>query len=129
MWLLSSRVTGSMSWNSSSIPIVNFSAMGLTARIVPACTRRARGARACGRGRRAALAALAVLSCAAPAAPGEGGSAPRGPIELRDEWLLCQMRLTLPALAPDPLPSGRSRLRLAFDWGNDFGCSQDVRGE
>jgi hypothetical protein len=115
-----------MSWNSSSIPIVNFSAMGLTARIVPACTRRARGS---GRGGRAALAALAVLSCAAPAAPGEGSSAPRGPIELRDEWLLCQMRLTLPALAPDTLPSGRSRLRLTFDWGNDFGWSQDVRGE
>lgn len=39
------------------------------------------------------------------------------------------MRLTLPALAPDALPAGRSRFRVSFDWGNDFGWNQSIRGE
>lgn len=103
----------------------------MIARIVPARTRlnACGAARGGGLGLRRAVAALALLPVAVAAAAGEGVSAPRGPIELRDEWLLCQMRLTLPALSPDALPAGRSRLRLSFDWGNDFGWSQDVRGE
>jgi hypothetical protein len=113
-----------MSWNSSSIPIVNFSAMALIALIVAARRRVARAF-----GRRAALASAAALGCAAAASAGEGAPARRGPIELRDEWLLCQMRLTLPALAPDALPAGRSRFRASFDWGNDFGWNQSIRGE
>jgi hypothetical protein len=67
--------------------------------------------------------------CAALASAGEGAAARRGPFELRDEWLLCQMRLTLPALAPEALPAGRSAFRLSFDWGNDFGWNQSIRGE
>jgi hypothetical protein len=45
----------------------------------------------------------------------------RGPIESRDEFLLAQPRLTLPALSPDVLPRGRTLLRVHGDWGNDFG--------
>lgn len=43
---------------------------------------------------------------------------------MRDEWLLAQPRLTLPATSPDPLAPGETRVRLDLDWGNDFG----VRG-
>jgi hypothetical protein len=53
----------------------------------------------------------------------------RGPIELREEWLLSQTRLTLPAQSPDVLPRGATRLRLQLDWGNDFGWLQDEPGE
>ena len=53
----------------------------------------------------------------------------RGPIEWREEWLLAQPRLTLPAAGPDLLSPGENRLRLDFDWGNDFGWNQDVVGE
>ena len=109
MWLFSSRVVGSTSWNSSSIPIVNFSGMGVNGRIVA--------------GR--SLPALIAWLLAAPALAQEA----RGPIELREEWLLAQNRLTLPAIAPDVLPAGTARLRLSLDWGNDFGWQQDVRGE
>src|SRR5262245_4229562 len=53
----------------------------------------------------------------------------RGPVESREEWLLLQDRLTLPPISPDPLGRGRTRLRLDFDWGSDFGWSQNVKGE
>jgi hypothetical protein len=45
----------------------------------------------------------------------------RGPIESRDEFLLAQPRLTLPATTPDALGRGRTVVRLGGDWGNDFG--------
>lgn len=53
----------------------------------------------------------------------------RGPIEMRDEWLLAQPRLTLPSTSPDPLACGVSTLRLAVNRGNDFGWTQTRAGE
>jgi hypothetical protein len=44
----------------------------------------------------------------------------RGPFEAREEWLLAQRRLTLPAASADPLPRGSWQLRADLDWGNDF---------
>lgn len=48
----------------------------------------------------------------------------RGPLEIRDPWLLVQPRLTLPAETPDVLACGRWRIRGGLEWGNDFGFSQ-----
>lgn len=45
----------------------------------------------------------------------------RGPLDVREEWLLAQQRLTLPALSPDPLARGATDLRVAVDWGSDWG--------
>jgi hypothetical protein len=49
---------------------------------------------------------------------------PRGPLEIRDEWLLAQPRMTLPAVSPDPIPRGEWRVHLHVDRGNDFGWDQ-----
>lgn len=68
---------------------------------------------------------VAALLAALPA----GAADRRGPIESRDESLLAQPRLTLPATSPDLLPEGGWRVRLDFDWGNDFGWDQDRAGE
>jgi hypothetical protein len=54
---------------------------------------------------------------------------PRGPVEIRDEWMLAQPRLTLPATTPDALGCGATELVLHLDWGNDFGFSQTGPGE
>jgi hypothetical protein len=53
----------------------------------------------------------------------------RGPLETREEWLLAQPHLTLPALSPDPLPEGATRVRLDGDWGSDFGWRWRFPGE
>ena len=53
----------------------------------------------------------------------------RGPLETREEWLLAQPHLTLPALSPDPLPAGTTRLRLDDDWGSDFAWRSRVPGD
>lgn len=53
----------------------------------------------------------------------------RGPVEVRDEFLLAQVRLTLPAVAPDPIPRGAWLLGFHWDWGNDFGFSQTGSAE
>lgn len=53
----------------------------------------------------------------------------RGPIEIRDDWLLAQPRLTLPATTPDPLPCGTWYGRVQLIMGNDFGYSQDGAAE
>src|SRR5712691_993550 len=65
------------------------------------------------------LAALALLA----AAPAGAQTAPtrRGPLPSRDEWLLAQPLLTLPAAAPDPLERRQVEARLDGDWGSDFG--------
>jgi hypothetical protein len=44
----------------------------------------------------------------------------RGPFPSRDEWMLAQPRLTLPATSPDPLARGEYELRADGDWGSDF---------
>jgi hypothetical protein len=64
-----------------------------------------------------------LLSAATARAAEVTGAAParRGPLEIRDEWLLAQPRLTLPALSPDPLPDGETRVGLDLSWGSDFG--------
>ena len=51
------------------------------------------------------------------------------PLEIRDEHVLAQDRLTLPAVTPDPVGRGVTRLRAAFLWGNSFSWTQDVEGE
>jgi hypothetical protein len=53
----------------------------------------------------------------------------RGPVEVRDEWLLAQPHLTLPATSPDPIPCGQWRVRFAVNRGNDFGWTQTRAGE
>jgi hypothetical protein len=63
---------------------------------------------------RAVLAAVFALPALAHA--GER----RGPIESREEWLLGQPLLNLPACSPDPLPAGRTEVRVDADLGNDF---------
>lgn len=63
---------------------------------------------------------LLVLQPAGASSP-PGLRTRRGPIESRDEFLLAQPRLTLPALSPDVLPRGRTLTRVHGDWGNDFG--------
>jgi len=81
----------------------------------------------CGRALSAGL--LAVLAVG----PVEAGESlrpvpvRRGPLEIRDQWLLAQSRLTLPALAPDPLGDGNTRLGVHLAWGSDFGWSPGPR--
>jgi hypothetical protein len=83
----------------------------------------------------AGLLLLGTLAASAHSpAPGAGPAGParlrRGPLESRDEFLLAQARLTLPAAAPDARPRGHTRVRVAGDWGNDFGLELGrVNGE
>lgn len=53
----------------------------------------------------------------------------RGPVEIRDEFMPAQVRLTLPSVAPDALGQGRWLVRLHLDLGNDFGYSQTGAAE
>jgi hypothetical protein len=53
----------------------------------------------------------------------------RGPVELRDEWMLTQPHLSLPSTTPDPLPCGQWTVRMAANRGNDFGWTQTRAGE
>jgi hypothetical protein len=53
----------------------------------------------------------------------------RGPSEIRDEHLLAQPRLTLPAIAPVTAPAGRWTIRIASLWSSSFGWSQNLSGE
>jgi uncharacterized protein DUF3187 len=78
----------------------------------------------------AVIVCLATVAAPAPAAAQEPGPGPaRGPFEGREEWLLAQNRLSLPATTPDALARGETRLRVDVDWGNDFGWSQEHAGE
>ena len=71
-------------------------------------------ARRCGRlaGWTVAVALAPVVARAQPAR--------RGPLEVREEFLLAQPRLTLPSVSPDPLAPGETRVALGLDWGTDF---------
>jgi hypothetical protein len=53
----------------------------------------------------------------------------REPLEIRDEHVLAQGRLTLPATGADPVGKGVTRLRLSFLWGNSFSWTQEGAGE
>ncbi|MGH9362289.1 MAG: hypothetical protein ACRD2T_10260, partial [Thermoanaerobaculia bacterium] len=72
-----------------------------------------------------------ALACLLFAAPGLAGAEPeeeieprRGPLEVRDEFILAQPRLTLPPVSPDTLGEGGTSARLALHWGNSFGWDQ-----
>jgi hypothetical protein len=90
---------------------------------------------------RGALAVLAMLGIAVPHAAADSATpappsepvapAPerRGPIEVRDEHVLAQPRLTLPAATPDTLGKGAFEVRASLLWSNSFAWTQDVPGE
>jgi hypothetical protein len=71
-------------------------------------------------GARTASILVAVALLAAAPAGAQSAPARRGPLPSRDEWLLAQPLLTLPAAAPDPLDRRETELRLDGDWGSDF---------
>lgn len=79
-------------------------------------------------GVRRAIAAAALLAIPAAAAAQGAGPSRRGPFPSRDEWLLAQPLLTLPAAAPDPLATGEFEARLDGDWGSDFGIEGSAFG-
>ena len=54
---------------------------------------------------------------------------PRGPVEVRDYWILAQPRMTLPAVSPDAPRHGSWTINFHIDRGNDFGWEQDVAGD
>ncbi len=80
---------------------------------------------------RACLAVLAAFFIATTALAGEEPTREtrRGPTELRDEHVLAQDRLTLPAIGPDTVGEGRFTLRTSLLWLNSFSWTQDVPGE
>jgi len=53
----------------------------------------------------------------------------RGPAEIRDDHVLAQGRLTLPALSPHVLDEGAWSVRVSILWSNSFSWSQDAVGE
>jgi hypothetical protein len=66
-------------------------------------------------------AALWVAALCSPLAAEEPPTlARRGPLPGREEWLLAQPLLNLPAVSPDPFEKGNTELRLDLDWGSDF---------
>jgi hypothetical protein len=66
-------------------------------------------------------AALLALAGASPLVAEDPPSlARRGPLPGREEWLLAQPLLNLPAVSPDPFDQGDTELRLDLDWGSDF---------
>ncbi|HJS57181.1 MAG TPA: DUF3187 family protein [Vicinamibacteria bacterium] len=52
-----------------------------------------------------------------------------GPRGVRDEFLLAETRLTMPAVLPDALADGRWLVRARLDWGNDFARDHQPAGE
>jgi hypothetical protein len=64
--------------------------------------------------------AILITSAVLAAAPALAQTERRGPFPSRDEWMLAQPLLTLPARSPDPLARGRYEVRVDGDWGSDF---------
>lgn len=60
---------------------------------------------------------------------GRGPDARRGPLDIRDEHLLAQPRLTLPAVSPHTTAAGRVVLDMGILWSNSFSWTQDIPGE
>src|SRR5258708_24150426 len=52
----------------------------------------------------------------------------RGPLPSRDQWLLAQPLLALPATSPGPLARGHCEARLDGDWGSDFSVVEGAAG-
>jgi len=52
-----------------------------------------------------------------------------GPSEVRDEHLVAQPRLTLPATMPDTVGRGQTAFRASVLWSNSFGWDQNRPGE
>jgi hypothetical protein len=71
----------------------------------------------------------ASLAEPAPSDPPSPSPNRRGPVEFRDEQLLAQPRLTLPAVSPATVPPGCWSLRVAALWSSSFSWEQDVPGE
>ena len=68
-------------------------------------------------------------TAAPPSDPTEEAVPTFGPSEIRDEHLLAQPRLTLPAASPATLGRGSTSWRASVLWSNSFGWTQDVPGE
>src|SRR5258707_5329817 len=64
--------------------------------------------------------AILITSAVLAATPALAQTARRGPFPARDEWVLAQPLLTLPATSPDPLARGAYEVRVDGDWGSDF---------
>jgi hypothetical protein len=64
--------------------------------------------------------AILITSAVLAATPALAQTERRGPFPSRDEWMLAQPLLTLPATSPDPLARGRYEVRVDGDWGSDF---------
>jgi Protein of unknown function (DUF3187) len=78
----------------------------------------------------AALLLPGLASAQGAASPVEPEPAPRvGPSEIRDEHLLAQPRLTLPATTPDTVGPGQTAFRASVLWSNSFGWTQNRPGE
>jgi Protein of unknown function (DUF3187) len=78
-------------------------------------------------------AALLVLAAATASAettePAADSVTRRGPSEVRDEQVLAQPRLTLPATSPDTVGRGATSVGSFVLWSNSFGWTQNVPGE
>jgi hypothetical protein len=73
--------------------------------------------------------AVACHAWAARAGDGQAPEVPRGPLDIRDDHLLAQGRLTLPAVSPRTIPEGTWSLETSLLWSNSFSWTQDVPGE
>jgi hypothetical protein len=79
----------------------------------------------------AAVLLLARLAGAQEALPAPDAPPPLrfGPTEVRDEHLVAQPRLTLPATTPDTVGRGQTAFRTSMLWSNSFGWDQNRPGE
>lgn len=75
--------------------------------------------------------AILIASAVLASAPAIAQTTPlerRGPFPSRDEWMLAQPLLSLPATSPDPLARGHYEARVDGDWGSDFSVVDGVGG-
>jgi uncharacterized protein DUF3187 len=72
---------------------------------------------------------VAFVLVPTPVLAADDQSAPDGPVEIRDEQVLAQDRLTLPPIGPDTVPAGRWSAHVQYLWCNSFGWAQDIPGE